>query len=79
MPEEDAYNLLKELRGTKKTETESKAEAERRVLQAADISGDGKSVVYYGLMATDKEQGADGRTGRQRRRHGRGDAGAAGC
>ena len=56
MPEEDAYNLLKELRGTKKTETESKAEAERRVLQAADISGDGKSVVYYGLMATDKER-----------------------
>lgn len=56
VPEEDAYNLLKELRGTKKTETESKAEAERRVLQAADISGDGKSVVYYGLMATDKER-----------------------
>ena len=56
VPEEDAYNLLKELRGTKKTETESKAEAERRVLQAADISGDGKSVAYYGLMATDKER-----------------------
>ena len=56
VPEEDAYNLLKELRGTKKTETESKAEAERKVLQAADISGDGKSVVYYGLMATDKER-----------------------
>lgn len=56
VPEEDAYNLLKELRGTKKTETESKAEAERRVLKAADISGDGKSVVYYGLMATDKER-----------------------
>ena len=56
VPQEDAYNLLQELRGTKKTETESKAEAERRVLQAADISGDGKSVVYYGLMATDKER-----------------------
>lgn len=54
--EEDAYNLLKELRGAKKTETESKAEAERKVLQRADISGDGKSVVYYGLMATDKER-----------------------
>ena len=56
VPEEDAYNLLKELRGTKKTETESKSEAERRVLLAADISDDGKSVAYYGLMATDKER-----------------------
>ena len=56
VPQEDAYNLLKELRGATKTETETEAEAERRILQAADISGDGKSVAYYGLMATDKER-----------------------
>lgn len=56
VPQEDAYNLLKELRGATKTETETEAEAERRILQAADISGEGKSVAYYGLMATDKER-----------------------
>ena len=56
VPQEDAYNLLKELRGATKTETETEAEAERRILQASNISGDGKSVAYYGLMATDKER-----------------------
>ena len=56
VPQEDAYNLLKELRGATKTETETEAEAERRILQASNISGEGKSVAYYGLMATDKER-----------------------
>ena len=56
VPDEDAYDLLLTLRGAKKTETESEAAQERRLLQEADISGDGKSVVYYGLMASDKER-----------------------
>ena len=56
VPDEDAYELLRALRGAKKTETESKAAQERRLLQEADISGDGKSVAYYGLMASDKER-----------------------
>lgn len=56
VPDEDAYDLLLTLRGAKKTETESEAAQERRLLQEADISGDGKSVAYYGLMATDKER-----------------------
>lgn len=53
---EEAYALLKELRGAEKTGTESEAAQERRLLQEADISGEGKSIVYYGLMASDRER-----------------------
>lgn len=56
VPGEEAYALLKELRGAEKTETESEAAQERKLLQEADISGDGKSIVYYGLMASDRER-----------------------
>lgn len=56
VPGEEAYALLKELRGAEKTETESEAAQEHRLLQEADISGDGKSIVYYGLMASDRER-----------------------
>lgn len=56
VPDEDAYNLLLTLRSAKKTDTETEAQQERRMLQQADISGEGKSTVYYGLMATDKER-----------------------
>lgn len=56
VPDEDAYDLLLTLRGAKKTDTETEAQQERRMLQQADISGEGKSTVYYGLMATDKER-----------------------
>ena len=54
---EDAFSLIQELRDAEKTGTESEAEQERRILLDSDISGDGKSVVYYGLMASDKEKG----------------------
>lgn len=56
VPGEEAYALLKEIKGAEKTENESEAAQERRLLQEADISGDGKSIVYYGLLASDKER-----------------------
>lgn len=56
VPGEDAYGLLKTLRGAEKTETESEARQERRLLQKSDIDGAGKSIVYYGLMASESEQ-----------------------
>lgn len=56
VPGKDAYELLKTLRGAEKTETESKARQERRLLQKSDIDGAGKSIVYYGLMASESEQ-----------------------
>lgn len=56
VPGEEAYALLKQIKGAEKTEDESEAAQERRLLQEADISGDGKSIVYYGLLANDKER-----------------------
>ena len=49
VPGEDAYGLIRELQG-------QSADDKRKTLRAADISGDGKSVVYYGLMASDTEK-----------------------
>ena len=56
VPGEDAYAIIRDLAGAEKTETESKEERERSILREADISGEAKSVVYYGLMASEKER-----------------------
>ena len=55
VPGEDAYELLRRIESAKKTEEEGEAEQKRRLLREADISGEGKSVVYYGLLANDAE------------------------
>ena len=55
VPGEEAYELLRRIEGAEKTEEESEAEQKRRLLREADISGEGKSVVYYGLLANDAE------------------------
>lgn len=47
---EDAYDLIQEIRDIESTE------GKRYAIQQADISGDGKSVAYYGLFANDKEK-----------------------
>ena len=52
----DAYALLREMENAPRSEGESADAAKRHVLQASDISGEGKSVVYYGLLASDKER-----------------------
>ena len=58
----DAFELLQELRAIKEPEgedvaaTERAAYQKRKLLKDADISAEGKSVVYYGLMASDKER-----------------------
>lgn len=56
VPGKDAYAIIRDLAGAEKTETESKEERERSILREADISGEAKSVVYYGLMASEKER-----------------------
>ena len=48
VPGEEAYSLVQELQGLKAAE-------QRKTLRSADISGDGKSVVYYAMMASDDE------------------------
>lgn len=58
----DAFELLQELRAIKEPEgedvaaTERAAYQKRKLLKDADISAESKSVVYYGLMASDKER-----------------------
>lgn len=47
---EDAYDLIQEIRDI------DSAEGKRYAIQQADISGDGKSVAYYGLFANDAEK-----------------------
>ena len=56
VPQKDAYELLKELRAVEKTEEESESKQERRILKESDISEEGKGIVYYELMASDKER-----------------------
>ena len=52
----EAYALLRELGKVEKTEDESENTIKRHVLRKSDISGEGKSIVYYGLLASDKEK-----------------------
>ena len=54
----ESYDLIQEMRGIEKTDDESKAELQRKVLMASNISGEGKAAAYYGLLATDKEKAA---------------------
>ncbi|MBD5133629.1 MAG: hypothetical protein HDT38_04015, partial [Clostridiales bacterium] len=56
VPQRDAFGLIQALGNAKGTETESASSQKLKLLQEADISAEGKSVVYYGLMASDKEQ-----------------------
>lgn len=62
VPQRDAYQLLLELgdveapTGEDTPATEKKAYQQRKMLQEADISAQGKGVVYYTLMASDKER-----------------------
>lgn len=51
----DGYALLQELRGVRKTDEMSEAEGKRKMLRDADISEDGKSLVYYTMLASDSE------------------------
>lgn len=52
----DAFELLRSIREAEKTDEESQAQQKRKILQEADISGEGKTVVYYKLMASDSER-----------------------
>lgn len=62
VPQRDAYQLLQELgdveapTGEDVPATEKAAYQKRKLLQEADISDQGKGVVYYTLMASDTER-----------------------
>ncbi len=51
-----AFGLITDLREAEKTEDMSEAQVERQILRDSEISGEGKSIVYYGMLAAEKEQ-----------------------
>ena len=52
----EAYELIESMRQAEKTDTESKADQQRRILEESAISGEGKSIAYYGMLASDRER-----------------------
>jgi len=52
----DAVELLQELRSAQKTDEESANAIKRRIIMDSGLTGEGKSVAYYGMLATEKER-----------------------
>lgn len=62
--QKEAYRFMKDMGELGKTDDESAATAKRTFLESSGLSGEGKSVVYYGLLASDREREAmDGLAG----------------
>lgn len=51
----DAFELIQSMGKVKKTDEESAATIKRSMLRNANISAEGKSVIFYGTMASDKD------------------------
>jgi len=51
----DAFELIQSMGKVKKTDEESAATLKRSMLKNANISAEGKSVIFYGTMARDKD------------------------
>lgn len=51
----EAYELIRQISDAKETDTMKKAAVQRDVLRKSQVSGDGKAIAYYGLMASEKE------------------------
>ena len=51
----DAYALIQSIQGAQKTDDKARTAVQRDVLRESKVSGDGKAIVYYGLMASEKE------------------------
>lgn len=52
----ESFDILQELGDVEKTETESKAYLQRKALRDADLTDEGRSILFYNLLAGDKEQ-----------------------
>jgi len=52
----EAYGVLREFEGVTKTPTESKETRQRQFLRESDLSDEGKAIIYYGMLASDKDQ-----------------------
>lgn len=52
----DAYALIQSIQGAQETDEKKWAAVQRDVLRDFQVSGEGKAIVYYGLLASDKER-----------------------
>lgn len=52
----ESFDILQELGDVEKTETESKAYLQRQALREADLTDEGRSILFYNLLAGDKER-----------------------
>lgn len=52
----DAYGLIRELEGAKKTDSMSKYQAQRKILDGSSVSDEGKAIAYYGLVASESDR-----------------------
>lgn len=52
----ESFDILQELGDVEKTETESKAYLQRKALRDADLTDEGRSILFYNLLAGEKEQ-----------------------
>lgn len=52
----ESFDILQELGDVEKTETESKAYLQRKALRDADLTDEGRSILFYNLLAGDKER-----------------------
>lgn len=49
----DAFALINEIKGAQKTEDKSRTAVQRELLRKSNVSGDGKALVYYGMILDD--------------------------
>ena len=52
---EEAYSVIRDIRAAEKTEDMSEAEHERQVLRESDLDENDKGLVYYEMLASEKE------------------------
>ena len=52
----EAYSVIRDMESVAKTDTTSKEAEQRQFLRNSDLMDDGKAILYYGLLASDKDQ-----------------------
>lgn len=52
----DAYALIMELQGATKTDEASKTEIQRQIIRDSGVSGEGKAIAYYGMVASETDR-----------------------
>ena len=56
MGSEEAFDFMQEFIAVQKTETQSKNELQCEMLRSSELDGAARSVVYFGMLASDKER-----------------------